>query len=464
MKIVFLPETFLSPIIKDKSSDPIVALPLLQKTHNTLETKDIRVTKTNVAYDAGMTPVGLPGGIILSGRTSSSALSYIEVTGPSLKSSAFTFMAWILPSHLDKTTTLLDSRQYESSTNLHIEVNMLGQLNVSTPDGQILLTPSTNGIKAKQWNFLAFTYSTFDGKGGLMINEHFGFENGTSNEVQKGNYFFYESSSWISDSTQYPIRIGGNKFDYSRNFQGQLSCVQFVHEMLSPAQIYDYMNCSVLNNFKYSRCPEGYLLMDGMCYLIKDKPRNFHQAESRCLSPPDLDGLWVQKMAGTNQSYFLERLLNLAEGYIGNSVDLWVGIEDRNNDESWEDSSGNVVAFNNDSIWHANHSSSTRCAYISSAKPGYLHVDKCNEEKPYACVRQPRDSPHNNHCPLGYISYKKTCLMPSHDLFTYDKAKEKCALSGGLLFAPKDVGELSFMQGFAYLNSKILKIKLCIIL
>ena len=440
-----------------------MALSLLQKAHNILENKDIRVAKLNVGYDAMMTPIGLPGSIILSGRTSQSALSYLEVDGAPLETSAFTFMAWILLYELENNMTLLDSRQFESSKNLYLEINNIGQLNVTTPDGQYLLTPSSNPITTKTWHFVAFTYSTFDGKGGFMIDERFGFENATSNEVQKGNFFFYESNSWMSESTQYSIRIGGNKFDFSKNFAGQISCVQLIKEMLSPAQIYDYMNCSFLNNYKQSKCPEGYLLMNGLCYIIKDKPRNFHDAEVRCLSPPGIDGLWTQRLAGRSHSYFLEKLLKLAEGNIGDMIDMWVGIEDRNNDDAWEDSSGNIVAFSNDSIWHGTHSSKTKCAYISSLNPGYLQLDKCSEEKPYACVRPTLDMPYDNSCPLGYIPSKKECLISIPDLHNYTKAKEKCAQHGGHLFTPTNEGELSFMKSFAHLNSKAFRyeIKTC---
>ena len=401
-----------------------------------------------------MTPVGLPGSIILSGRTSQSALSYIEVDGTSLQTAEFTFMAWIFLSGFENNMTLLDSRQFESSKNLYLEINSIGQLNVTTPDGQSFLTPSSNPITTKTWHFVAFTFSTFDGKGGFMVDEKFGFENASSNEIQKGNYFFYDSNSWMPESTKYPIRIGGNKFNFSKNFAGQISCIQILDKMLSPAQIYDYMNCSVLNNYKQNKCPEGYLLMDGLCYIVKDKPRKFHDAEVRCLPPPGHDGIWTQGLAGQSHSYFLEKLLKLAESFTGSMIDMWVGIEDRNSDDHWRDASGKTVVFSNDSIWHGTHSSKTKCAYISSTKPGYLQMGKCSEEKPYACVRPTLDMPSDNSCPLGYIPSKKKCLMSIPDLHNYTKAKEECALHGGHLFTPTDEGELSFMKGFAHLNSK----------
>nr|XP_057940889.1 snaclec agglucetin subunit beta-2-like [Doryrhamphus excisus] len=120
-------------------------------------------------------------------------------------------------------------------------------------------------------------------------------------------------------------------------------------------------------------CPEEWTQLDDHCYVFKDDPRTFTDAESVC------------NILGGNLASITSALKNVVvyelvvEGMV---KEAWIGLSDAIEDGEYFWTDGKVFDFDNFNKWP----SSGNCTVIGSG--GEWDNEECSTEEPYVCIME----------------------------------------------------------------------------
>ena len=146
---------------------------------------------------------------------------------------------------------------------------------------------SSTPIPENQWTYFGFTYQTYNKIGTFIINQVYGYEDGTT--VYENHHFTFNAKFWLSVNQGFGanFRIGSEANDFqsdSQSFSGKLSCLQIYDLFLKPSQMQHVANCPVESRYtRMTVCPSGHTLLRGHCYWISSKDDTFSNAEYTCI-------------------------------------------------------------------------------------------------------------------------------------------------------------------------------------
>ena len=145
---------------------------------------------------------------------------------------------------------------------------------------------SMTPIPVNEWTYVAFTYDAYNKVGTFVINQIFGYDDGSS---LINNHFTFDSKKWLGINTvgfTGNIKVGNSQNPFlspANSFNGKLSCLQVFNQYLKPSQIQHISKCHLSSVYpRFSQCPEGFFHFREYCYKISDTEDTFSNSEYLC--------------------------------------------------------------------------------------------------------------------------------------------------------------------------------------
>ena len=261
----------------------------------------------------------------------------------------FSVSCWIYIDKIDNSQSqyIVDTRgPYQSSSDvfnkfqLYVEKNTETQLAAvlcngpaSSDDGSMEIGNCTTfksskatSIDEQKWTYVSFSYSTFNNKGTFVVNQIYGYQDGSS--PMENKYFNYDSQQWLNIKSQgvgIEFRIGASKLNDKR-FVGKISCFQVYDLGLKPSQLQHASKCYLDSSYKTVQlCPSGYTHFRGHCYMLSSSEEDFSNAEYGCLKKPSNN--FNPVLAYPPDHWSLDFMSSLAQSQ--DLAEVWVGLDGR---------------------------------------------------------------------------------------------------------------------------------------
>lgn len=272
-----------------------------------------------------------------------------------------------------------------------------------------------------QWHYVAFVYDGDNKIGTFQVDNMFGYnEAGTD---KPGQYFGFGKANWFrTEGIDSTLFVGRDFYDQNK-FNGAISCLQIFNRALSQVELEAEQSCPIDPDRKIGLCPDGFDYIMGDCYQLSVANRKFSDAEVTCQSEPN--NLYRKQLVFSRRNTILDFLSVWALDKAGFDS-FWIGLDDRDEDISWETSDGSPAVDNSSPLWAPGQSDLQKCAVMRGNNGGYLKRSSCSESRPFLCSRKPLDHYPDNPCPRNYVPYQDHCLLPRRDLRPYEEAKVVC--------------------------------------